>query len=391
MRLSSIFRFKLFLIAICLILYTYHNYPEWGVWERIDAWFTVAIGPKTERDVYRLEAEKSGAAAGAVLGKWEASFAVADTQRLSVTLPHREDFRVDSLVDLSAQAIRFTLPAGRVLSTTGKSTAGQLFGELYRVGNNNRKRGRPLASWSKERQAFEYEGEGEEQDLILLIQSQLGTGGSAQITLKTEAALLFPVAGKDDRAIKSFWGDSRDGGRRKHKGNDIFAPKGTPLLAMTDGRITKIGNGGLGGKTVWLFDRARKQSYYYAHLDEQFVRKGDYVNRGDTIGTVGNTGNARTTPPHLHFGVYANGAYDPAPLLKRSDDLPASPRYRLENMEGGLRVPRSGNHYLRISPSRKGAVIRELENGEQLVGISVTGKFYRALTERGEYGYVNFD
>jgi len=61
---------------------------------------------------------------------------------------------------------------------------------------------------------------------------------------------------------------------------------------------------------------------YYAHLDEQWVEPGEFVRAGQALGAVGNTGNARTTPPHLHFGVYVRqpgvrgGARDPAEFLR---------------------------------------------------------------------------
>jgi hypothetical protein len=73
----------------------------------------------------------------------------------------------------------------------------------------------------------------------------------------------------------------------------------------------------LGGRVVWLEDPARDVRLYFAHLETQDVTEGDWVEIGDRIGTVGNSGNARTTPPHLHFGVYVpgEGPVDPHPFL----------------------------------------------------------------------------
>jgi murein DD-endopeptidase MepM/ murein hydrolase activator NlpD len=90
-------------------------------------------------------------------------------------------------------------------------------------------------------------------------------------------------------------------------------------LAVCDGEIDRVENGGIGGKTVWLYDPELKQSVYYAHLNEQLVKEGQRVKAGDLIGRVGNTGNARTTPPHLHFGIYPDGmgAIDPLYFLQR--------------------------------------------------------------------------
>jgi murein DD-endopeptidase MepM/ murein hydrolase activator NlpD len=199
------------------------------------------------------------------------------------------------------------------------------------------------------------------------------------------------VVGKDDKAIQSFWGAPRDGGKRSHEGNDIFAPKGTNLLALTDGEITRLTNTGIGGKTVWLYDRERDLRYYYAHLDEQLVRKGQWVQRGDVVGTVGNTGNARTTPPHLHFGIYDNGAIDPYTFLQRIDALPPNSPLPIREPAKPMQVPGNGHHYLRLSLGSDGSVIRQLNNGETVTVLGVTGRFRRIKTERGEIGYANFD
>lgn len=79
------------------------------------------------------------------------------------------------------------------------------------------------------------------------------------------------------------------------------------MIAAADGTAHRVGDNRLGGKVIFLRPRGRNLSLYYAHLDSQLVSSGDRVSAGDTIGTVGNTGNARTTTPHLHFGIYAMG------------------------------------------------------------------------------------
>jgi murein DD-endopeptidase MepM/ murein hydrolase activator NlpD len=121
----------------------------------------------------------------------------------------------------------------------------------------------------------------------------------------------------DGRAVGSSFGSARDSGRRRHEGIDIFAPRGTPVIAAVDGWVTRQTSNRLGGKVVWLWAPARRVSLYYAHLDEHAVTPGERVTAGDIIGYVGNTGNARHTPAHLHFGVYAAlaGAVDPSPFV----------------------------------------------------------------------------
>ena len=107
----------------------------------------------------------------------------------------------------------------------------------------------------------------------------------------------FPWRSGDTRAVLSFFGDSRDGGRRGHRGVDIFAPRGTPVLSATDGRVYRVETTLIGGNVVWVRASDQVNRVYYAHLDSQVVRTGMEVKRGTLLGFVGNTGNARTTPP----------------------------------------------------------------------------------------------
>ena len=105
---------------------------------------------------------------------------------------------------------------------------------------------------------------------------------------------------------------------------DIFADRGTPVRAVADGRV-RTGTEGIGGNHIWLSSGAFGSGarYYYAHLDSFDIDSGERVEEGEVIGHVGNTGNARTTPPHLHFGVYtAGGPVDPAPFLLPPPRLP---------------------------------------------------------------------
>jgi murein DD-endopeptidase MepM/ murein hydrolase activator NlpD len=116
--------------------------------------------------------------------------------------------------------------------------------------------------------------------------------------------LINPVLGCSQSSIISVWGDSRDNGKRKHEGIDIVARKGTPVIAPLDGVVVKAGWNVLGGKVIWLESRKTQHAFYFAHLSTIKVCVGDRVQQGDILGTVGNTGNARFTEPHLHFGIY---------------------------------------------------------------------------------------
>ena len=135
--------------------------------------------------------------------------------------------------------------------------------------------------------------------------------------------LAFPVAGSRSK-IKDKWGASRGGGIRKHKGIDIHARKGTPLVAVCDGVIVEKAHTPIGGKTLWLKSSQHGWKAYYAHLDKQYVKEGQRVKKGQVIGTVGNTGNARTTPSHLHFGIAGGkGWVNPLPYVKNASKVAA--------------------------------------------------------------------
>ena len=163
--------------------------------------------------------------------------------------------------------------------------------------------------------------------LVLAALSVITSSYSTNKAKKSPSAiakeLYFPVTGSKSN-VGSVWGQERDGGRRRHEGIDIFASKGTPLVAISDGVIEFVGNDELGGKTITLQPDDYEWEAYYAHLDKQYVSNGQRVKKGQLIGTVGNTGNAKTTPPHLHFGIYTeSGAIDPLPYVKTSPKISA--------------------------------------------------------------------
>lgn len=113
---------------------------------------------------------------------------------------------------------------------------------------------------------------------------------------------VFPVQG--DYSYFNDYGAARGSG--SHQGNDIMADRGTPLVAVDDGVIAKMSRTetGLGGIYVWL-KRADGVQYYYAHMESiaEGLENGSRITVGQVVGTVGNTGDARGAPPHLHFEI----------------------------------------------------------------------------------------
>jgi murein DD-endopeptidase MepM/ murein hydrolase activator NlpD len=107
-----------------------------------------------------------------------------------------------------------------------------------------------------------------------------------------------------------------------HVGNDVFATFGTPVVAVADGRVYRVGTLKISGNRLWLRDK-KGFRYFYAHLSDfaAAAYNGADVHAGEVIGFVGNTGDAEPTPPHLHFEVHMpDGAVvDPYPYLRKWD------------------------------------------------------------------------
>jgi murein DD-endopeptidase MepM/ murein hydrolase activator NlpD len=144
----------------------------------------------------------------------------------------------------------------------------------------------------------------------------------AELTAKH---LAFPVQGYDARLLRNTFDEMRGGHR--HEALDIMAERGTPVIAVEDGRVVKLFRSVPGGNTVYLFDPSERFAYYYAHLDRYAagLKEGDAVRRGDVVGYVGSTGNASASAPHLHFTIFRLGpqrqwwkgeALDPYPYLR---------------------------------------------------------------------------
>lgn len=129
--------------------------------------------------------------------------------------------------------------------------------------------------------------------------------------------VAMPVQGVQARGVADTFGAPR-GRDRQHHGVDIFAERGTPVLSSTRGLVASVRESGIGGRQVWVLGPAHER-HYYAHLEDWApgIAAGRIVEAGDVLGTVGDSGNAKGTPPHLHYGIYgAAGPYDPLPLLR---------------------------------------------------------------------------
>ena len=223
---------------------------------------------------------------------------------------------------------------------------------------------------------------------LLRIQPELLRGGRYTLTQHALASLRFPVLGKDGRAVSSGFGAERDGGRRAHHGIDILAPQGTPVLSAGDGVVSSVAVTDIGGKVVWVWDPARGLSLYYAHLDSQGVSPGTRVRAGDALGTVGNTGNARTTVPHLHFGIYhrGDGPIDPTPFVHEPPAAPP-PVADTSALATWRRID-APVLPLSTSPVDRSAVVVELPRHTVIRVQGATANWYRVRLPDDREGFV---
>jgi murein DD-endopeptidase MepM/ murein hydrolase activator NlpD/SH3-like domain-containing protein len=223
---------------------------------------------------------------------------------------------------------------------------------------------------------------------ILRVQAELLRSAAFTLTVTTEPSLAFPVSGRDSRAVKSFFGAERDAGARQHHGIDIFAPRGTPVLAAARGVVRSISPNNLGGNVVWLSDVERGQTLYYAHLDRHNVTAGQEVDIGDTLGFVGNTGNARSTPPHLHFAVYrrGRGPIDPFPFVYRSAAKPAA--VTADTSELGRVARARATVSVLSSPEARAGTVTTIAAATPLQVDAATGPWFRVRLPDGTAGYV---
>jgi peptidoglycan LD-endopeptidase LytH len=140
--------------------------------------------------------------------------------------------------------------------------------------------------------------------------------------------LIVPVAGIQPDDLLDTFDEARGGGARRHNALDIPAPRGTAVLSATDGRVQRLFSSAAGGLMVYASDPSDHFVLMYAHLDRYAdgIANGMPLQRGDTIGYVGTTGNAPPDVPHLHFAIarttnvarwWTGMPVDPRPLLRR--------------------------------------------------------------------------
>jgi murein DD-endopeptidase MepM/ murein hydrolase activator NlpD/SH3-like domain-containing protein len=334
-------------------------------------------------DDYVQSLGKAGLKESALAKQWIKAGEQALNDSILVTLPYAETGFFEAARP-EARAYRFQVHAGQILTISGQtktSISSRLFTDVF--------------VWKKDHwQSLVHADSGlalvhefDKDALCLLrIQPELLSETWYTLTITLQPALINPVKGATNKSIGSFYGNARDEGKRSHEGVDIFAAKGTPVLAPTDGIVYSTGTNNLGGKVVWLYDLQRGQTYYFAHLDSQWVSTSMSLKQGDTLGQVGNTGNARNTAPHLHFGIYRNGSLDPLHYIQTTSSISSmmldtslsAKVYKVSVKEGSLHS----------APETKSKVLYKYPKGTYVRQVAKTKNWSRVVLPEGQQAYV---
>ncbi len=340
---------------------------------------------KTQHEKYGENIRKAGLSNTSLGNAWFKAASQGLNQPADIALPYRESgFFSDD--QPKSTGLRFNVRHGEKIniSIITVPDSAILFTELWSAAE-----GSPVKLISAADSAGKHlhlEADKDE-SLILRIQSELLQSVEYTVSVVTSPSLAFPVPLNNQPRVSSFWGADRDGGIRKHEGVDIFAKKRTPLIAAADGKVTRVNENNLGGKVVFMRPHDKNYTLYYAHLDSQLVAPGQDVKTGDVIGLMGNSGNARTTPAHLHFGIYARGgAVDPFPFINQ--ERPALPEVVADK--------KILNQYARLEkgatifslPDAKSSVIRKSNEREVMKINGATSDWYRVEWADSLFGFI---
>jgi murein DD-endopeptidase MepM/ murein hydrolase activator NlpD len=347
-------------------------------------------GFRSPRDEYVRTLTKAELHRTAVGRDWLIAGEAALAGAIAVTAPHREAIHLPA-AEPRAAAWRVPLRRGDRLIITAEvamEPLGRLFVDLFTVPRDTTETHQRVASAPERGTSIDVEIR-RDGDYVVRVQPELLRGGRIVVTITTGPTLAFPVAGRDARAARSLFGAPRDAGRRSHHGVDLFAPQGTPVVAATPGVVRRVGQTELGGNVVWLLDPRREQSLYYAHLDRQLVSAGDIVQVGDTLGLVGNTGNARGTPPHLHFGIYrrGEGPVDPLPFIDTRRGEPANITADTSLLGTRVRFARPQGT-LRTAPGATAGSSRAVSRSSVLTILAAAGSSFLVRLPDGTSGFV---
>jgi len=322
-----------------------------------------------------------------LFGQWQTAYDAALSDSIEVGLPYIESgaFKQNTA---TAYSYVLKMKEGEIIEAAVEldSVGRRVFIDIYKISAATPKK----VEESKMGQTAVSHSVDESGNYKVIIQPEIAASAHFNIVLSKSPLYGFPVAGKGNSAIQSFWGFERDGGKRKHEGVDIFAKKGTPVVAVSDGIISDTGDRGLGGKQVWERVDNFRYAIYYAHLNEINATPGMRVKKGDTLGFVGNTGNAKGGPPHLHFGIYKYGAVDPLPFIYTTKTPNATKlngfSKQFKNVVLGIAGAAAN---LRQQPSTSSPTIGTIQKNEKATLLGEHGDWLHIRTSRGTQAFLH--
>lgn len=317
---------------------------------------------------------------------WLNAAARSLTQPLAISLPYTETGYFDAVKN-SAAGYTFSLRRGEMLQVTltKKPAIGfNLFLELWKINDGTQPDLEEALATDQLQLKMEVKKEGK---YLLRLQPELLGSGEYTLLIQTGPSLAFPVIEKANPRISGLWGDKRDGGVRSHEGIDIFAAKRSPLIAAAKGTITSVTTNNLGGKVIFLRAADRNYSLYYAHLDSQMVSQGQRVDEGEVIGLMGNTGNASSTSPHLHFGVYTNsGPIDPLPFVEKKSLTPPSITVSIQNLNDDIKSMADTKIYSSIG--KNPVPLGNIKAHTLMKVHAATSSYYKIILPDGTEGFI---
>lgn len=347
------------------------------------------FGKKTPHEQYEKKIKDAGLKETALGDAWLKTAAITLSNPLDISLPYSEtgyfaDDRANGI------GLRFRAKRGQKLkiSLTKKPVENfAMYVDLWQsYSASENKTPKFLLAADTINLSLEYVVT-EDSAFIVRIQPELLKEGEYTLTIIAGPSLAFPVSPKVKSNIGSFFGTGRDNGERKHEGIDIFAPVHSPAVASANGVVTRVNENALGGKVIFMQPDNASYSLYYAHLDSQIAKEGQRVKSGDILGLTGNTGNAKFTASHLHFGIYTNsGAIDPLYFVKADYKEPAKLSVPLTNLNTWMRSSKNAKFY--SDQITAGTNFTMLEETTLMRPEAGTGNFYRVILPDGKKGFV---
>jgi murein DD-endopeptidase MepM/ murein hydrolase activator NlpD len=347
------------------------------------------FGKKTPHEQYGKKIKDAGLEETALGDAWFKAAAITLSNPLDISLPYSETgyFANDRA---NAVGLRFSAKRGQKLRISLSKNPVENFAmyvDLWQpppAGENRNPK--LLLAADTVNLVLEYNVM-EDSVFIVRIQPELLKEGEYTLTISAGPSLAFPISPKIKSSIGSFFGVGRDSGARKHEGIDIFAPFRSPAVAAANGVVTRVNENVLGGKVVFMRPDNAAYSLYYAHLDSQLVTEGKQVKAGDVLGLTGNTGNAKFTASHLHFGIYTyGGAIDPIHFVRSAGKEPAKLSVAINNLNTWMRSKKSARLYVSQTANNHNSIV--LDENTLVRPEAGTGNQYRVILPDGKKGFI---